>query len=284
MSDTYILPSCNYPVSDTDSFIRLKFVLSSHLKIKPANLNEVKKMAYQNVFERYEYKYLLNPSQKKALLNEIDGKLKLDRYGRSVIRNIYYDTDSFRLIRDSLDHPVYKEKLRVRSYQRAGIEDMVFVEIKKKYKDVVYKRRVAVPKSAAKDWIDRGNDLPFKSQITSEIDYFVNFYEGIEAKAFLSYEREAYFGIEDPEIRLTLDENILARDTDLDLGSDVWGTSLLPPGTTLMEIKISGSMPVWMSRFLSRNNIFKTSYSKYGTYYKEHLIADQYHERSVFYA
>ena len=82
-------------------------------------------MSYQNVFERYELKYFLTASQKRSLLEEMDGRMSLDRYGRTTIRNIYYDTDSFRLIRDSLDHPVYKEKLRIRSYQRAVSEDMV---------------------------------------------------------------------------------------------------------------------------------------------------------------
>lgn len=241
-------------------------------------------MAYQDVFERYEIKYFLTAHQKKLLLNEMEGRLSLDQYGRTTIRNIYYDTDSFRLIRDSLDHPVYKEKLRVRSYQRADIGDMVFVEIKKKFEDVVYKRRVAVPRLAAEHWIDSKEALPFKSQITSEIDYFLDFYEGIEAKVFLSYEREAYAGIRDTEFRLTLDENILARDTELNLGSNIWGTPLLPPGTTLMEVKIAGAMPLWMAKFLSDNNISKVSYSKYGTYYKEYLAGSQKIERSYCYA
>ena len=241
-------------------------------------------MAYQNVFERYELKYFLTKSQKNALLKEIEGRMWLDQYGRTTIRNIYYDTDSFRLIRDSLDHPVYKEKLRIRSYQRAEIGDMVFVEIKKKFEDVVYKRRVAMPRIAAENWIDYGKDIHFKSQITSEIDYFVSFYEGLEAKAFLSYEREAYSDKKDPEFRLTLDENILARDTELNLGSDIWGQSLLPHGITLMEVKISGAMPLWMAKFLGNNNIQKISYSKYGTYYRDWLAAGASPERSVFYA
>lgn len=241
-------------------------------------------MSYQNVFERYELKYFLTASQKRSLLEEMDGRMCLDRYGRTTIRNIYYDTDSFRLIRDSLDHPVYKEKLRIRSYQRAVSEDMVFVEIKKKFEDVTYKRRVAMTKASAEDWINKGNVFPFRSQITSEIDYFLKFYEGIKAKAFLSYEREAYSDGRNEEFRLTLDENILARDTDLDLGSDIWGTSLLPSGITLMEVKIQGAMPVWMARFLSRNSLSKVTFSKYGTYYKDCLRACQITERSLIYA
>lgn len=241
-------------------------------------------MSYQNVFERYELKYFLTQAQKKALFQKMENRMKLDQYGRTTIRNIYYDTDSFRLIRDSLDHPVYKEKLRVRSYQRADSGDMVFVEIKKKFEDVVYKRRVAIPKTAAESWIDQRKEIPFKSQITSEIDYFLGFYEGIEAKAFLSYEREAYSDGKDPEFRLTLDENILARDEDLDLGSDIWGVPLLPMGMTLMEVKIQGAMPMWMAEFLSENNITKATYSKYGAYYKDHLMKNTRTERSVRYA
>lgn len=241
-------------------------------------------MSYQNVFERYEIKYFLTKTQKETLMKEMDGRMQSDKYGRTTIRNIYYDTDSFRLIRDSLDHPVYKEKLRIRSYQRAEIGDMVFVEIKKKFEDVVYKRRVAMPRISAEYWIDYRKPLAFSSQITSEIDYFVDFYEGLSAKAFLSYEREAFSDNKNPEFRLTLDENILARDTELNLGSDIWGQPLLPHGMTLMEVKIAGAMPLWMANFLSSNNIQKVSYSKYGTYYRNCLSSGAIQERSVFYA
>lgn len=241
-------------------------------------------MSYQNVFERYEIKYFLTKTQKEALMKEMDKRMQSDKYGRTTIRNIYYDTDNFRLIRDSLDHPVYKEKLRIRSYQRAEIGDMVFVEIKKKFEDVVYKRRVAMPRIAAENWIDYRKPLAFGSQITSEIDYLVDFYEGLSAKAFLSYEREAFSDNKNPEFRLTLDENILARDTELNLGSDIWGQPLLPHGMTLMEVKIAGAMPLWMANFLSSNNIQKVSYSKYGTYYRNCLSSGAIQERSVFYA
>ena len=241
-------------------------------------------MSYQNVFERYEIKYILSAAQKKELARVLEDRMQPDQYGRTTIRNIYYDTDSFRLIRDSLDHPVYKEKLRIRSYKRADAGDMVFAEIKKKYEDVVYKRRVAIPKNVAEDWIENGKSLPFRSQITFEIDYFLKFYGDLKAKAFISYEREAFSDGNEPEFRLTLDENILARNVELDLGSNIWGQPLLEPGTTLMEVKIQGSMPLWMADFLSRNSIQKITYSKYGTYYKDHLMVDQFPERSLTYA
>ena len=99
------------------------------------------------VFERYEYKYLMSESQQQAVLEAMEAHMQEDVYGHSSIRNLYLDTPHFRLIRRSLEKPVYKEKIRVRSYGRAGLADEVFVELKKKYRSVVYKRRLAMPLS-----------------------------------------------------------------------------------------------------------------------------------------
>ena len=102
-------------------------------------------MSYTNVFKRYELKYLLTPAQRDAVLLGIAPYMQLDRYGHTTIRNIYFDTGDYRLIRRSIEKPAYKEKLRVRSYRLVGSDDTVFVELKKKYDGVVYKRRIALP-------------------------------------------------------------------------------------------------------------------------------------------
>ena len=94
-------------------------------------------MGYQATFKRYEIKYMLNAQEKKEILRAMEHHMKLDQYGRTTIRNIYYDTDTFRLIRNSLDGPIYKEKLRIRSYAEAAPDDPVFIELKKKYDSVV---------------------------------------------------------------------------------------------------------------------------------------------------
>ena len=94
---------------------------------------EEMEMTYQNIFRRYEIKYILTASQRLDLVSEMKGKMEIDKYGRTTIRNIYFDTDDNRLIRTSLDKPEYKEKLRVRSYSRVSEDDDVFVELKKKY-------------------------------------------------------------------------------------------------------------------------------------------------------
>ena len=109
-------------------------------------------MAYQSVFKRYELKYLLTQEQKERVLEAMAPYMELDKYGRTTIRNLYYDTDSFRLIRHSIEKPAYKEKLRIRSYSKADPYSPVFVELKKKYDSVVYKRRLAMAETEAIGW------------------------------------------------------------------------------------------------------------------------------------
>ncbi len=225
-------------------------------------------MAVQTTFKRYEIKYLLNKSEKQQLLKTMEQYMQLDKYGRHVIRNIYYDTDNYRLIRHSLEKPVYKEKLRIRSYQPAGPEDTVFVELKKKYDHIVYKRRITMSEAEAMDSFNSGAPLPVHSQIADEIDYFRAYYENLEPKVFISYEREAYCEKDGGDFRVTFDENIRFREYDLSLGSEAYGTPILQEGMTLMEIKTPPGMPLWMCHELSRLGIRKTSFSKYGTAYK----------------
>lgn len=225
-------------------------------------------MSYQSVFSRYELKYLLNPAQKKHILGAMEGHMKLDAYGRTTIRNIYYDTPNYRLARQSLERPVYKEKLRVRSYTQADPFTPVYVELKKKYDGVVYKRRIGLPEKEAMAWVAGAAPCSRDEQIVREIDWFRDFYACLEPKVFLSYEREAYFSLDGSDFRVTFDESILSRQRDLSLCGGVWGTPLLGPGQTLMEIKCAGGIPLWMVEVLSEQRIYKTSYSKYGTAYQ----------------
>lgn len=225
-------------------------------------------MAYQSVFKRYELKYLLTRKQKKAVLQAMAPYMELDEYGRKTIRNIYFDTENYRLIRKSLEKPAYKEKLRIRSYSKVSSEDMVFVELKKKYDSVVYKRRMALEENQAMDWVLGKKSCVKQSQISNEIDYVLQYYRTLAPAVFLTYEREAFFEPDGGDFRVTFDENILCRQEAISLKADVWGTPLLAPGLTLMELKCSGGLPLWMVEVLSREQIYKTSFSKYGTAYQ----------------
>ena len=226
-------------------------------------------MAYQTVFQRYELKYMLTQEQKKAVLTAMDPYMALDAYGRTTIRNLYFDTDTYRLIRHSIEQPVYKEKLRVRSYRQAAPSSTVFVELKKKYRHVVYKRRLSLPEETAIAWMGREVNCPVSTQISKEIDYFLDYYVNLRPAVFLSYEREAYTERDGGDFRVTFDDTILCRQTDLSLESEVYGQPLLESGKVLMELKCSGGIPLWMTRILSGERIYKTPFSKYGTAYEK---------------
>ena len=207
-------------------------------------------MPIQKVFKRYEMKYLLNPQQKEKMLQAMEPYMSLDQYGRTTIRNLYFDTDT------------------IRSYSQAMPDSTVFVELKKKYKKIVYKRRIPLPEKEAMEWVSGERHCSQDSQISEEIDYFFQYYQDLHPAVFLSYEREAYYSKDHSDFRVTFDEKILCRQEDLSLESEVYGTPILPEGSVLMEIKCSGGIPLWMVHVLSQEHIYKTSFSKYGTAYQ----------------
>lgn len=226
-------------------------------------------------FKRYELKYRINSFQRDALLKAMEGHLALDMFGHSAIRNIYYDTDNWRLVRRSIEKPWYKEKLRVRSYGLASDASPVFVELKKKYEGVVYKRRLSLPCREAMAGLRPENILPAgptDQQISREIEAFKHFYGPTLAPAmFLTYEREAYYPIDGVDFRLTIDENLLWRTEDIDLRAPTSGQFIIPPDEMILEVKTPGGIPMWMVRFLSVNKIYQASFSKYGTAYQQWL-------------
>ena len=225
-------------------------------------------MDVQQVFKRYEKKYLLSGSQEEEFLKAIEGKMVMDKYGEHTICNIYFDDDSFGLIRESLDKPLYKEKLRLRTY---GVpvdgDHQAFVEIKKKFDGVVYKRRIPLKLKVAEDYLYNGIHPEEDSQILREIDWFKKAHSPLEPKVVLTYVRRAFYGVENKDFRMTIDRDITCRYEGLHLTDGVYGKKILKEGESLLEIKIPGIMPLWMSEILSRLKIFPASFSKYGRYY-----------------
>ena len=224
----------------------------------------------QSCFERYEKKYMMTPAQYRAVRQGMKSCMIPDIHPRYTICNVYYDTDHYELIRTSLEKPVYKEKLRLRSYGVSGGRDPVFVEIKKKFDGVVYKRRITMEIRDAVSYLN-GTRTGDGSQISREVDWFLRYYRP-EPKVFLAYDREAWAAADGGELRITFDTAIRVRSNDVDLRSGDHGVPLLEEDLILMEIKIPGTVPLWLSRLLSENCIFPTSFSKYGMYYKQFVM------------
>ena len=226
----------------------------------------------EGTFQRYEKKYLIDESTYRALYQQLKTEMVVDHYGDSTICNIYFDTPSHLLIRNSLEKPVYKEKLRLRSYGIPREGDTVFVELKKKYKGIVYKRRVKMELMDAEQYLYYQKPMENPTQITKEIDWFMKYYQSIEPAMYISYQRIAMYGIRDPQLRITFDRNILWRENDLWLEYGDWGNSLLEEGQRLMEIKIPGTMPLWLSHMLDHMEIYPASFSKYGMGYEHSMM------------
>ncbi|MEF9938997.1 MAG: polyphosphate polymerase domain-containing protein [Clostridium sp.] len=222
----------------------------------------------QAVFNRYEKKYLMPESIYHELQSKLRPHMQEDEYGIHTICNIYYDTPDYDLIRRSIEKPVYKEKLRLRSYGVPTLDSNVFLEIKKKYRKIVNKRRIQLTLREAYDYVERGIRPEGESQILREIDFFLRRYP-LTRGIYLAYDRIALFGRQDHDFRVTFDHNIRSRRTLMGLENGTKGEFLLPEGYFLMESKIMGATPLWFTEILSELSIYSVSFSKYGNIYKK---------------
>jgi len=231
------------------------------------------------VFNRYEHKYLISSLQYEALIGDISKYMETDKYNRDgslyTICNIYYDTYCNNLIRTSLSKPVYKEKLRLRSYGiPKSINDTVYLEIKKKFRGLVNKRRSAITLKDAYSFTETGIkphiDSNMNEQVISELAYFLNIYRPVP-KLFLAYDRMAYFDRKDQDLRISFDTNIRSRRNNLYFEYGDEGHSLIDDGLYLMEIKTSRAKPLWLTNILTSLGINRISFSKYGTEYLSYL-------------
>lgn len=223
-------------------------------------------MEYIRCFQRKEMKYRLNVRQQNRLMARLWPFLKPDEYGAYTIGSLYLDTPDYLFIRRSLDKPIYKEKLRLRAYGVPRGEDMVFLELKKKWKGIVYKRRIALPLPQAEAYLQDGVPPAETGQIFREIDYVRRLYTPMP-RVYVAYDRLAYTGREDPGVRLTFDTRIRWRKEELRLGAGSQGAPLLEPDAVLLEVKLPDAMPLWLAGSLSEEGIFPTSFSKVGACY-----------------
>lgn len=224
-----------------------------------------------DVFRRRELKFLLNRQQREMMEQVLLERMIPDHHGMNTICNLYYDTEDYRLIRRSLERPVYKEKMRLRSYGQAREGVDIFLELKKKYKGIVYKRRVRVSEEEARSFMEYRAPLKTDNQISREIHYFRDFYQTLKPRVYLCYDRQAWYDPNDRGFRITLDHNIYYRTSELKLSEAPGGRALLAADQSLMEVKAEGGIPMWLTELLSAHGIHKRSFSKYGTAYEQML-------------
>ena len=227
-------------------------------------------MAPITVMQRHELKYKISAEQVEFLKQNLKDYVTEDKFGFSKIMSLYYDTPDYRLIRTSIEKPLFKEKIRLRSYGLATQTSPVFLEIKRKIEGVVYKRRVQTTVKQSNDFFAYKGEISEDTQIARELKYFRDYYKTLAPACLIMYDRLAYKGTDG--IRITIDYDIKYRITDLSLDKSVEGNKLLDDGSSILEIKAQGAYPLWLVKILEEGKIYKTGFTKYGTVYKNHII------------
>jgi len=236
----------------------------------------------QDIFRRREKKYLITSEQGAALQKLVSRYTVIDQHGEYLIRDLYYDTANWDIIGKSIQRPSYKEKLRLRLYGQYNNESQGFLEMKRKYESIVYKRRIAFPLSELKNRCVREIVSEVDSQISREISYFLKV-NPVSEKIYIAYKRTAYTGVEDEGLRITFDRdlvfhlcslngNYLSEYNDCQIGGrQIEDCQIIEQNQILMEIKTSGAIPLWLTGALSENNIFPISFSKFGVCYARYI-------------
>ncbi len=229
---------------------------------------------HDSIFQRRECKYFLKPQQYEQLMALIDKYMALDAYGDTLVCSCYYDTPDYRLIRRSMEKEIYKEKLRLRSYGVPEKNGKVYLELKKKYQGVVYKRREPMLIKDALCFLEGRTEGLLSSQILKEIAWAINYYGVLRPSMYISYMRNAFYvkpermmSLTEREFRVTFDSDIVWRTDNVNLMSGSYGDKLLPEGCKIMEVKSIYAMPIWFSDILNELGIYSCSFSKYGNAY-----------------
>ncbi|MDD6620959.1 MAG: polyphosphate polymerase domain-containing protein [Eubacteriales bacterium] len=228
-------------------------------------------------FKRYEKKYLITKQQLDEIMPSLLEYMDLDPFciggNEYRIYSIYYDTDNHDIIRQNSSKPVYKEKMRIRSYyDRKDPEDKIFMEIKKKSEGQGNKRRIKLKIKEIEPFVNDGI-LPetkdyLSAQVAKELAYFLK-NNKVHPALYVQYDRLALFGKEDKNFRMTFDRNVRTRRSNFQFGESDEDELLLPGGEYIMEIKILGAMPLWLTHLLSEHKLFSRGFSKYGVKYKQ---------------
>lgn len=230
------------------------------------------------IFNRYERKYLINQTLMVELIEYFKQKLLFDPYSSDgnhyTIYNLYFDTHDHSIIRNSIQKPRYKEKLRLRTYSDQMTSDSpVFLEIKKKFAGRVNKRRVNLTYGIANQYLEDGILPSFnnytESQMMKEIDYFIKIHHA-KPGAYIRYDRIALLSPDD-DLRITFDFHMIFRQKNVTLELHD-GTAILPkPDSVIMEIKSDQNFPLWIVDKLSELKLYSQSFSKYGKAYEYYL-------------
>ena len=221
----------------------------------------------ENIYERYEKKYLIDKQTFALLYAELENYAVKDEYGLQTIKNLYFDTDNFDVIDNCVLKPEYKEKMRLRGYNKITLDTKVYLEVKKKYKKKSYKRRIVLSLEEAYKYINGEEVSIEKNNNFEEINRYL-LRKNVSPKIYIQYDRVALKGKEDKSLRITFDTNIKYRFDNLCLEDEENLQTLLSDDYYVLEIKVSNNYPLWFVEMLNKYKMYPASYSKSGRIYQ----------------
>ena len=250
------------------------------------NNSEIASQELTGIFERREKKFLVEQQRLESFLNKIHTHLTPDERGVTKVSSLYYDTPENTLISRSLEKPVYKEKLRIRAYGEVSSDSIVFVELKKKFKGIVYKRRFGCALNDSYAFMQNGkgmsdtflcsqemqgqtmSDTTLAKRNYLEVKACKNRYRKLEPKMLIVTNRLALYTNDGSGVRLTIDFQPCFDSQNLKLDSQAPHQSLIDEDVCILEIKSANALPMWMIEAMSEARIRPQSFSKYGHAFK----------------
>lgn len=225
------------------------------------------------VFTRKEQKYLITIDQYEQLTEEISPYMRTDKHGTEgfyTVTSLYFENPDWQIYYETKNKLKFRQKLRLRTYDGSGLNENSFFEVKQKHKKVVNKRRMVLPLSEAYRYLADSHEENIENyassniQVFKEIDHFRHLYN-LHPEMIVSYDRKAFHGITDSDLRLTFDFNLRCRNDDLFLENGSYGEYFIDPELVVLEVKVTHSVPLWLTRILQHLECEQRSASKYCT-------------------
>lgn len=219
-------------------------------------------------FARFEFKYLLDNNLRREFERELCHFVEFDPFVQEsdghqyFVRSLYYDDPHYTAFYDKVDGVKKRRKFRVRTYSQAPIGDApVFLEIKGRHNQLIYKHRVEVDLVNSDDPTSVLLEDPTRSDITSQ--FFFDYYKKqLRPVALIDYWRRPYLSKYDPEFRVTFDSDLAAVETRSLYPGKTDRSRRVKPGYTVMEVKFRHQIPAWFHRLLQAYELRRVSISK----------------------
>lgn len=186
-------------------------------------------------------------------MEAISGQIEQDPYSPYTVSSAYLDLPSDLLMQRNLEKPACRRKVRICCYGEFERNSTCYLETKNKYKGVTVKKRIPMSSSQIEEYL---KNRKFPAGLSSGTISLFKTQAGYQIRYALKYERQTFYWKDDPSLRITFDDQICMRKPEnpfcLQSLRQQKGTAILPDGISLMEIKISGPLPLGLVRILNR--------------------------------